>query len=146
MVFGGSDGGGSTGEPKGVVLTHRNLLSNLHQIEGVLGDLHIGSLLGCLPLFHSFGFTVTLWWPLTGGPRVVTYPSPLDPHALGEVISGHGVELLVTTPTFLRALMRRAGKEKLGGLRMVVTGAEKLPGSLREEFAEKKDIPMNGDY
>ena len=112
---------GSTGEPKGVVLTHRNILSNLEQIEGVLGGLKIGSLLGCLPLFHSFGFTVTLWWPLTGGPRVVTYPSPLDPHALGEVISGHKVELLVTTPTFLRALMRRAGKEKLGGLRMVVT-------------------------
>ncbi|NDD81976.1 MAG: hypothetical protein EBZ53_05350 [Verrucomicrobia bacterium] len=101
---------GSTGEPKGVVLTHRNILSNLGQIEGVLGNLNIGSLLGCLPLFHSFGFTVTLWWPLTGGPRVVTYPSPLDPHALGEVISGHGVELLVTTPTFLRTLMRRAGR------------------------------------
>ena len=137
---------GSTGEPKGVVLTHRNLLSNLHQIEGVLGDLNIGSLLGCLPLFHSFGFTVTLWWPLTGGPRVVTYPSPLDPHALGEVISGHGVELLVTTPTFLRALMRRAGKEKLGGLRMVVTGAEKLPGSLREEFADKIGVKVYEGY
>jgi len=137
---------GSTGEPKGVVLTHRNLLSNLHQIEGVLGDLNIGSLLGCLPLFHSFGFTVTLWWPLTGGPRVVTYPSPLDPHALGEVIAGHGVELVVTTPTFLRALMRRAGKEKLGGLRMVVTGAEKLPGSLREEFAEKIGVKVYEGY
>ena len=137
---------GSTGEPKGVVLTHRNILSNLEQIEGVLGDLNIGSLLGCLPLFHSFGFTVTLWWPLTGGPRVVTYPSPLDPHALGEVIHSHGVELLVTTPTFLRALMRRAGKEKLGGLRMVVTGAEKLPGSLREEFFEKIGVKVYEGY
>ena len=137
---------GSTGEPKGVVLTHRNILSNLEQIEGVLGGLKIGSLLGCLPLFHSFGFTVTLWWPLTGGPRVVTYPSPLDPHALGEVISGHKVELLVTTPTFLRALMRRAGKEKLGGLRMVVTGAEKLPGSLREEFGEKIGVKVYEGY
>ena len=137
---------GSTGEPKGVVLTHRNILSNLRQIEGALGDLNIGSLLGCLPLFHSFGFTVTLWWPLTGGPRVVTYPSPLDPHALGEVISKHGVELLVTTPTFLRTLMRRAGKEKLGGLRMVVTGAEKLPASLREEFAEKIGVKVYEGY
>ncbi len=137
---------GSTGDPKGVVLTHRNILSNLRQIEGVLGGLKIGSLLGCLPLFHSFGFTVTLWWPLTGGPRVVTYPSPLDPHALGEVISGHGVELLVTTPTFLRTLMRRAGKEKLGGLRMVVTGAEKLPGSLRGEFVEKIGVGVYEGY
>jgi acyl-[acyl-carrier-protein]-phospholipid O-acyltransferase/long-chain-fatty-acid--[acyl-carrier-protein] ligase len=129
-----------------VVLTHQNLLSNLEQIEGVLGGLKIGSLLGCLPLFHSFGFTVTLWWPLTGGPRVVTYPSPLDPHALGEVISGHGVELVVTTPTFLRALMRRAGQEKLGRLRMVVTGAEKLPGSLREEFKEKIGVKVYEGY
>ncbi|MEY5062565.1 MAG: Acyl-CoA synthetase (AMP-forming)/AMP-acid ligase, partial [Verrucomicrobiota bacterium] len=137
---------GSTGEPKGVVLTHQNILSNLEQIEEVLGGQKIGSLLGCLPLFHSFGFTVTLWWPLTGGPRVVTYPSPLDPHALGEVISGHGVELVVTTPTFLRALMRRAGRDKLGRLRMVVTGAEKLPGSLREEFAEKIGVKVYEGY
>lgn len=137
---------GSTGEPKGVVLTHRNLLANLSQIDGALGDLNIGSLLGCLPLFHSFGFTVTLWWPLTGGPQVVTYPSPLDPHALGEVIHGHGVELVVTTPTFLRTLMRRAGKEKLGGLRMVVTGAEKLPSSLRQEFEEKIGVRVYEGY
>lgn len=137
---------GSTGEPKGVVLTHRNLLSNLEQIQGVLGNLSIGSLLGCLPLFHSFGFTVTLWWPLTGGPRVVTYPSPLDPQALGEVIFRHGVELVVTTPTFLRTLMRRAGREKLGGLRLVVTGAEKLPGSLREEFAESIGVKVFEGY
>jgi acyl-[acyl-carrier-protein]-phospholipid O-acyltransferase/long-chain-fatty-acid--[acyl-carrier-protein] ligase len=137
---------GSTGEPKGVVLTHQNILANLRQIEGVLGDLRLGSVLGCLPLFHSFGFTVTLWWPLTGGPRVVTYPSPLDPQALGEVISKFGVDLLVTTPTFLRTLMRRAGKEKLGKLKMVVTGAENLQGSLREDFEEKIGVKVFEGY
>ena len=137
---------GSTGEPKGVVLTHRNLLSNLAQIEGVLGDLKLGSVLGCLPLFHSFGFTVTLWWPLTGGPRVVTYPSPLDPQALGEVIAKHAADLVVTTPTFLRTLMRRAGVEKLGKLRMVVTGAEKLPESLRREFEQKIGVKVYEGY
>ena len=137
---------GSTGEPKGVVLTHQNILANLRQIEGVLGDLRLGSVLGCLPLFHSFGFTVTLWWPLTGGPRVVTYPSPLDPQALGEVISKFSVDLLVTTPTFLRTLMRRAGKEKLGCLKMVVTGAEKLPSSLREDFEKKVGVNVYEGY
>lgn len=137
---------GSTGEPKGVVLTHQNLLTNLAQIEGVLGDLKLGSVLGCLPLFHSFGFTVTLWWPLTGGPRVVTYPSPLDPQALGEVITRNAVDLVVTTPTFLRTLMRRAGKEKLGKLKMVVTGAEKLPPSLRQEFEEKIGVRVYEGY
>ena len=137
---------GSTGEPKGVVLTHQNILANLRQIDGVLGDLQLRSVLGCLPLFHSFGFTVTLWWPLTGGPRVVTYTSPLDPHALGEVISKFSVDLLVTTPTFLRTLMRRAGKEKLGHLKMVVTGAEKLPGLLREDFEEKIGVKVYEGY
>ena len=137
---------GSTGEPKGVVLTHRNILANLRQIDGVLGDLELKSLLGCLPLFHSFGFTVTLWWPLTGGPQVVTYPSPLDPQALGEVIGKYAVDLLVTTPTFLRMLMKRAGREKLGGLKMVVTGAEKLPAALREEFAQKIGIAVHEGY
>jgi acyl-[acyl-carrier-protein]-phospholipid O-acyltransferase/long-chain-fatty-acid--[acyl-carrier-protein] ligase len=137
---------GSTGDPKGVVLSHQNILANLRQIEGGLGDLRLGSVLGCLPLFHSFGFTATLWWPLTGGPRVVTYPSPLDPQALGEVISKFGVDLLVTTPTFLRTLMRRAGKEKLGKLKMVVTGAEKLPGSLREDFEEKIGVKVFEGY
>ena len=129
-----------------MVLTHRNILANLRQIDGVLGDLELKSLLGCLPLFHSFGFTVTLWWPLTGGPQVVTYPSPLDPQALGEVIGKYAVDLLVTTPTFLRMLMKRAGREKLGGLKMVVTGAEKLPAALREEFAQKIGIAVHEGY
>ena len=137
---------GSTGDPKGVVLTHGNLLANLRQIDGVLGNLQLSSVLGCLPLFHSFGFTATLWWPLTGGPRVVTYPSPLDPQALGEVIARHEVDLVVTTPTFLRALMRRAGREKLGKLKMVVTGAEKLSGALREEFVEKIGVKVYEGY
>ena len=137
---------GSTGEPKGVVLSHRNILSNLEQIESVLGDLELKSVLGCLPLFHSFGFTVTLWWPLTGGPRVVTYPSPLDVQALGEVVQKYAVDLLVTTPTFLRTLMRRAGREKLGKLKMVVTGAEKLSGALREEFLEKIGVKVYEGY
>jgi acyl-[acyl-carrier-protein]-phospholipid O-acyltransferase/long-chain-fatty-acid--[acyl-carrier-protein] ligase len=137
---------GSTGEPKGVVLSHRNVLSNLEQIESVLGDLKLKSVLGCLPLFHSFGFTVTLWWPLTGGPRVVTYPSPLDVQALGEVVQKYAVDLLVTTPTFLRTLMRKAGREKLGKLQMVVTGAEKLPTALREEFLEKIGVAVHEGY
>ena len=137
---------GSTGEPKGVVLSHRNVLSNLEQIESVLGDLKLKSVLGCLPLFHSFGFTVTLWWPLTGGPRVVTYPSPLDVQALGEVVQKYAVDLLVTTPTFLRTLMRKAGREKLGKLQMVVTGAEKLPAALREEFLKKIGVAVHEGY
>jgi acyl-[acyl-carrier-protein]-phospholipid O-acyltransferase/long-chain-fatty-acid--[acyl-carrier-protein] ligase len=70
----------------------------------------------------------------------------LDPQALGEVIAKHEVDLVVTTPTFLRALMRRAGREKLGKLKMVVTGAEKLSGALREEFVEKIGVKVYEGY
>lgn len=77
---------------------------------------------------------------------MVTYPSPLDPQALGDVIAKYEVDLVVTTPTFLRALMRRAGREKLGKLKMVVTGAEKLSGALREEFVEKIGVKVYEGY
>jgi acyl-[acyl-carrier-protein]-phospholipid O-acyltransferase/long-chain-fatty-acid--[acyl-carrier-protein] ligase len=77
---------------------------------------------------------------------VVTYPSPLDVQALGEVVQKYAVDLLVTTPTFLRTLMRRAGREKLGKLKMVVTGAEKLSGALREEFLEKIGVKVYEGY
>lgn len=60
---------GSSGAPKGVVLTHRNILSNILQVETLFRGEKVETLLGCLPIFHSFGFTVTLWWPLISGPK-----------------------------------------------------------------------------
>ena len=77
---------------------------------------------------------------------MVTYPSPLDVQALGEVVQKYAVDLLVTTPTFLRTLMRKAGREKLGKLQMVVTGAEKLPAALREEFLKKIGVAVHEGY
>jgi acyl-[acyl-carrier-protein]-phospholipid O-acyltransferase/long-chain-fatty-acid--[acyl-carrier-protein] ligase len=137
---------GSAGEPKGVVLTHRNLIANVAQIGAVLAQLDIDSILGSLPVFHSFGFTVTLWWPILGGPHVVTYPSPLDTPKLIETIERHQVELLISTPTFLRAFLRKATPGQLRSLKMVVTGAEKLPLELIREFEEKFGIKICEGY
>lgn len=137
---------GSAGEPKGVIMTHRNILSNTAQIGAVLAQTNLSSILGCLPVFHSFGFTVTFWWPLMGGPRVVTYPSPLDAQKLVETIERHKLELLITTPTFLRAFLRKAKKEQLQSLKMVVTGAEKMPVELLREFEEKFGIQVSEGY
>jgi len=137
---------GSSGEPKGVVLTHRNILANTAQIGAVLGRINLDSILGCLPVFHSFGFTVTFWWPLLGGPRVVTYPSPLDAPKLVETIEKHKLELLITTPTFLRAFLRKAKPEQLSSLKMVVTGAEKLPLDLMNDFEAKFGIRVSEGY
>jgi acyl-[acyl-carrier-protein]-phospholipid O-acyltransferase / long-chain-fatty-acid--[acyl-carrier-protein] ligase len=137
---------GSSGDPKGVVLSHKNILANVAQIEAVLPRDLIPSLMGCLPIFHSFGFTVTLWWPLISGPQVVTYISPLEVGKLIEAIEKYRVALLITTPTFLRSYLRKAKKEQLASLNMVVTGAEKLPPPLRQEFEEKFGIPVCEGY
>jgi acyl-[acyl-carrier-protein]-phospholipid O-acyltransferase/long-chain-fatty-acid--[acyl-carrier-protein] ligase len=120
-----------------VVLTHRNIIANIAQIGAILAQVDLNSILGCLPVFHSFGFTVTLWWPLLGGPRVVTYPSPLDTPKLAEVIDRNQIELLLTTPTFLRSYLRKAKPEQMKPLKMIVTGAEKLPVDLIADFEAK---------
>ena len=125
-----------------MVLTHRNIIANIAQIGAVLAQFDVNSILGSLPVFHSFGFTVTLWWPLLGGPRVVTYPSPLDTPKLAEIIEKHQVELLLSTPTFLRAFLRKAKPEQLRPLKMIVTGAEKLPLDLMADFDEKFGIKI----
>ena len=90
--------------------------------------------LGCLPLFHSFGCTVTMWYPMIEGVSVVTYPSPLEVAKLAELIEEHSLSLLIATPTFLRGYLRKATKEQLDCLKMVITGAEKLPKKVAESF------------
>jgi acyl-[acyl-carrier-protein]-phospholipid O-acyltransferase/long-chain-fatty-acid--[acyl-carrier-protein] ligase len=137
---------GSAGEPKGVVLSHRNILANTAQIGAVLGQTKLKSILGCLPVFHSFGFTVTFWWPLLGGPPVITYPSPLDAQKLAELIEQYRIELLLTTPTFLRAFIRKAKQGQLNSLRLVVTGAEKLPLEVLRDFEEKFGVQVSEGY
>jgi acyl-[acyl-carrier-protein]-phospholipid O-acyltransferase/long-chain-fatty-acid--[acyl-carrier-protein] ligase len=97
-------------------------------------------------VFHSFGFTVTLWWPLAGGPRVVTYVSPLETTKLSEIVQTHGVSLMVTTPTFLRSFLRKADPAQLKSLELVITGAEKLPTPLLQQFEEKFGVPVCEGY
>ena len=136
---------GSSGEPKGVPLSHRNILANVCQFGRQLGLPPKSKLLGCLPLFHSFGSTVTLWFPVIEGLDLVTYPSPLETKRLAELISQHQINLLLATPTFLRGYMRRIDPEQLKSLQLVVTGAEKLPNNLASSFEEKFGIlPMEG--
>jgi acyl-[acyl-carrier-protein]-phospholipid O-acyltransferase/long-chain-fatty-acid--[acyl-carrier-protein] ligase len=128
---------GSSGEPKGVVLTHHNLMSNVIQFSSRL-NLKLGdSILGCLPLFHSFGCTVTLWYPMLCGIGLVTHPSPLETKVLAGLIERFRISLLIATPTFLRGYMRGVNREQLASLKLLVTGAEKLPRSVAEAFEAK---------
>lgn len=136
---------GSSGEPKGVPLSHRNVLANVCQFSSRIRLDHDTKILGCLPLFHSFGSTVTLWYPCIEGLNLVTYPSPLETKRLAELIEMHEVNMLLSTPTFLRGYMRRVKAEQLKSLDYAVTGAEKLPQSLAISFKEKFGIlPMEG--
>lgn len=137
---------GSSGDPKGVVLSHRNLVANVTQFSLRLGMGHADNVLGSLPLFHSFGCTVTLWWPVIEGIGLVTYPNPLDSPKLAELIEKHGVTLMLSTPTFLRGFLKRVKREQLASVRLIVTGAEKLPMNLEEEFRKKFGKPVMEGY
>jgi acyl-[acyl-carrier-protein]-phospholipid O-acyltransferase/long-chain-fatty-acid--[acyl-carrier-protein] ligase len=114
-----------------------NLTGNVAQFSQMLGLDHKESVLASLPLFHSFGSTVTLWYPMIEGIRVVTYPSPLEVVKNVELIERYKISLLLATPGFLRGYLRRAKPEQLSSLILTVTGAEKLPAELREAFMEK---------
>lgn len=137
---------GSSGDPKGVTLSHKNILSNVAQIDAILPKHLVTSIMGCLPIFHSFGFTATLWWPLVSGPPVVTYVSPLEVGKIADAIEKYAITLLISTPTFLRSYLRKVAPQQLHSLNLAVTGAEKLPPILREEFETKFQVPVCEGY
>ena len=118
---------GSSGKPKGVVLSHRNILSNVAQFAVALDARKNDLLLASLPFFHSFGCTVTLFYPLIESIRALTYPNPLEAKKIAELIKKHQVTVMLATPTFLRAYLRKAEPDQLSSLRLLVAGAEKLP-------------------
>jgi acyl-[acyl-carrier-protein]-phospholipid O-acyltransferase/long-chain-fatty-acid--[acyl-carrier-protein] ligase len=121
---------GSSGKPKGVILSHRNILGNVSQFAVFLDARKEELILASLPFFHSFGCTVTLWYPLIEGVRTVTYPNPLETKKIAELVEKHGITVMLATPTFLRAYLRKAEPQQLRSLRLLITGAEKLPDEL----------------
>jgi acyl-[acyl-carrier-protein]-phospholipid O-acyltransferase/long-chain-fatty-acid--[acyl-carrier-protein] ligase len=125
---------GSSGKPKGVVLSHRNILGNVSQFSVALDAKKDDLILASLPYFHSFGCTVTLWYPLIEGIRVVTYPNPLEAGKIAKLVEQHAVTVMFATPTFLRAYLRKAEPTQLRSLRLLITGAEKLPDELAGAF------------
>lgn len=128
---------GSTGEPKGVMLTHSNISSNCEAIYELL-DLGPGDvLLGSLPFFHSFGFTGTLLLPLISGIKTHYHPNPTDAALITRQIAVNRITMLITTPTFLQMYARKASRADLCSLRYIVVGAEKLREGLRAAFQEK---------
>ena len=136
---------GSTGDPKGVVLSHYNIASNVAQLSQVF-MLHADDrIMGILPFFHSFGFTGTLCLPASTGIGAVFHPNPLDSRVIGALVQKYAVTLLIATPTFLNAYTRRCTPEDFGSLRFVLAGAEKLADRVSQAFEEQFGIrPYEG--
>jgi acyl-[acyl-carrier-protein]-phospholipid O-acyltransferase/long-chain-fatty-acid--[acyl-carrier-protein] ligase len=136
---------GSTGDPKGVMLTHYNITSNIQQVSQVFMLDGTDKILGILPFFHSFGFMAGLWLPATNGVGVVFHPNPLDAQVIGELVHRYRVTFLIATPTFLQSYMRRCSAESFGSLQYVLVGAEKLPDRVATAFEDMFGIrPLEG--
>jgi acyl-[acyl-carrier-protein]-phospholipid O-acyltransferase/long-chain-fatty-acid--[acyl-carrier-protein] ligase len=136
---------GSTGEPKGVMLSHHNIMSNIEALRMVFRvDLN-DNICAALPFFHSLGFTGTLWLPLVSGFSASYHVNPMDGERIAQVVREERSTLLLATPTFLLAYLRRAKREDFASLRLVITGAEKLKGKVAEAFRERFGLrPLEG--
>jgi acyl-[acyl-carrier-protein]-phospholipid O-acyltransferase/long-chain-fatty-acid--[acyl-carrier-protein] ligase len=137
---------GSTGSPKGVMLSHRNILANIEGFADIFPMTDDDCFIGVLPFFHSFGLTGTLWFPLLSGCAVVFHPNPMDAKVVGELAAEFKGTMLIATPTFVNAYMRRCTKEQFAHLHHVVVGAEKLRRPLADAFKAQFGIELTEGY
>jgi acyl-[acyl-carrier-protein]-phospholipid O-acyltransferase/long-chain-fatty-acid--[acyl-carrier-protein] ligase len=128
---------GSTGVPKGVMISHYNVIANIEAIGQVFWIGDSDRIVGVLPFFHSFGFTVTIWLPLICGCGVVYHPNPTDAKAIGDLVEKYKGTLLLSTPTFCSTYTRKCTPEQFASLRFVLVGAEKLREAVGTAFREK---------
>lgn len=137
---------GSSGEPKGVMLSHANIISNIEGLYQVFDIERKDALLGILPFFHSFGFTVCLWLPVFSGIKAVYHFNPLDTGVIGKLAQEESVSIILATPTFLSFYLKKIEAEKFRTLRKAVVGAEKLKPQLAEEFLNKYGVEPQEGY
>ncbi|MBS0616254.1 MAG: AMP-binding protein [Verrucomicrobia bacterium] len=119
--------------PKGVPLSHRNILSNQKSALSAITLDSSDSMLGILPPFHIFGFSLTHIFPILAGLRVILSPHLLDFKGHSTLLDRYEATLVCSTPTFLRLLLETASEEERKSVRLAIVGAEKAPGFLREK-------------
>jgi acyl-[acyl-carrier-protein]-phospholipid O-acyltransferase/long-chain-fatty-acid--[acyl-carrier-protein] ligase len=137
---------GSTGVPKGVMLSHHNIISNIESVCQIIPFTGTDRMMGVLPLFHSFGFSVSLWLPLITGFSAVFHPNPMDAKTIGETVQEHKATLLVSTPTFFAAYVRRCSAEEFATLRYSIAGAEKLRPQVARGYKDKFGMDLLEGY
>ena len=130
---------GSEGEPKGVKLTHKNIMTNIKQVSDAVNIDDDDSVLGSLPLFHAFGLTITTFWPMVEGMTLVCHPDPRDVGELGKLIYNNKVTIMCSTNSFLNLFNESedANPLMLKSIKMIVAGAEKVKNSTRKNFQLK---------
>jgi len=137
---------GSEGTPKGVVLSHGNILGNLKQLEARINFNARDVVLNFLPMFHSFGFTVGTMLPILHGMTTFFYPTPLHYAVIPEIAYEINATIMFGTNTFLAGYAKKAHAYDFFNMRYVVAGAEKLQETTRQVWAEKFGIRILEGY
>ena len=136
---------GSTGEPKGVMLTYGNVSSNVAAIDEVIHTHPHDVVVGVLPFFHAFGYTVTLWTMLAFDIAAAFHVNPLDARSVGKLSREQKGTILLVTPIFLRGYIGRCDPADFASLEVLITGGEKLPVAVADAFEAKFGIrPIEG--
>ena len=137
---------GSTGVPKGVMLSHAALLANVDSLAQIFPFDRGDCFIGVLPFFHSFGLTGTLWFPLLQECAVVYHPNPMDAKTIGDIAAEYRARMLISTPTFCNAYLRRCTREQFANLKYAIVGAEKLREPLATTFEQQFGVGLLEGY
>lgn len=137
---------GSTGIPKGVMLSHHNITGDVSSVINSIGWCRSDRILGNLPIFHSFGMNVCLWMPVITGCETVMISNPLDALTVGRALVERKITVAMATPGFLQTYMRRCPPDVFKSLRLVVTGAEKLRDDIADRFYELTGLAIAEGY
>lgn len=137
---------GSTGIPKGIELTHGNILANADGLAARIPPAADDCMLGVLPFFHSFGYTFSLWFPVLQGIRAVYHANPTDAKIIGQLAETHRATYFLSTPTFCHQYAAKLDVDKFSTLRYVIVGAEKLRERTAEEFRNHFGIELLAGY